>query len=321
MHFAFHIGAHKTATTSFQRSLRASSRELKEAGVSVIGKRSKKNGQELYYSKTAPLLKRAYSGNEIRLLGKAAASAIQAVCNEDKTNTIFLSDEAILGDMPGQMIGFYPHCHNILEAILDELKPKSISISLVTRRQDTFLWSCYKQMYQLGRPLLLEEFLERARPKDADWHDLSKRIQKVAGRKLSVTPYEKIKTRGGTKFFQDILEKSLPGTKLPNLANVGNSNVSLDLTTMLDAMAMRANGSTMKQIQNTVLASRGKDSSKMPKILASAIMKTHHDSNMRLFADFIPEHSSKEFGYTSEEKDGPSIPKLIGKAFDNLRQN
>ncbi|MGH0002049.1 hypothetical protein ACQU0X_18415 [Pseudovibrio ascidiaceicola] len=319
MHFAFHIGAHKTATTSFQRSLRASARELQEAGVSVIGKRSKKNGQERYYSKTAPLLKRTYSGNEIRLLGQAAANAIQDVCNEDQTNTVFLSDEAILGDMPGQMIGFYPHCHSILEAILDELKPESMSISLVPRRQDTFLWSCYKQMYQLGRPLLLEEFLERARPKDANWHDLSKRIQTVVGSKLSVTPYEKIKITGGTRFFQDILEQSLPGSKLPQLASLGNSNVSLDLTTMLDAMAMRADGSSTKEIQNAVLASRGKDLSKMPEILAHAIMKTHQESNSRLFTDFIVGHNSNDFGYTSGAEERSTIPTLIGKAFSALR--
>ncbi|MFS8184979.1 hypothetical protein ACMG4P_25945 [Pseudovibrio denitrificans] len=300
MHFAFHIGAHKTATTSFQHSLRATSRSLRAAGVSVVGKRSKRYGRERYYSSIAPLLKRSYEPDEIKQLGKAAADALKEVCAEDKTHSVFLSDEAILGDMPGQMIGFYPQSHEILEEILNNLKPTSISISLVTRKQDSFIWSCYKQMYQLGRPLLLEEYLDRAKPQDANWHNFSTRLYNVVGNALSVTPYENIKNVGGTLFFQEILNRSLPHLDtLPTLSSVGSSNISLDLKTMLNAMAMRAEGINTKEIQMSVLNSRGNDKSRMPNILSNTIMTLHNESNMKLFEQFIPQHLPYKMGYTT----------------------
>ncbi len=184
---AFHIGAHKTATSHLQRSLKHARRALAANGVRYYG--------PAYFRRP---------GHSIQALfgfrpgvegggGRRPAAEQLAVLRKDG-HRLVLSEENFIGPLNQphgrSMRHRYKAADSRLNAFCDAIG-QQIDVFLAIRRPTAFINSAYCQMLLGGRIQSVETFQKRNPLSSVDWVDLVHRLRAAPGvGRLTVWQYE-----------------------------------------------------------------------------------------------------------------------------------
>ena len=173
---AFHVGAHKTATTHLQRSLQTVSDPLIDAGVRIYGPKHFR-----LPGRSVPALFGLKDGPP----DPARRSPIDqlALMRKDADRLIF-SEENYIGVLnsprrfPVEIR--YPHAAERISALSQSIA-RPIDVFLGIRNPAPFISSAYCQMLMGGRAMPLERF-KRINPiHSVNWHDLVLRLCAAPG--------------------------------------------------------------------------------------------------------------------------------------------
>lgn len=183
---AFHVGAHKTATTHLQRSLLSAAEPLADAGVRFYGPK-----QFRLPGRSIPALFGLKDGP----IDPERRTPVEqlAVMRKDATRVIF-SEENYIGVLnsprryPVKIR--YPHAADRITALAQSLG-HPIDAFLGIRRPTRFISSAYCQMLMGGRVMPLDRF-KRINPiASVNWADLVMRLRGAEGlRNLVVWRHE-----------------------------------------------------------------------------------------------------------------------------------
>jgi hypothetical protein len=174
MNTILHIGAHKTASTHVQMTLKRSSVALASAGIDYFGPERTRRKQDAL--RLPELLND--DGIEARS-GRAHARGVFARSAGD----LVISDENILGMAHGlRMIRegrFYPGAAQRLARLAETLPDRPLRLGLALRDPAGFLASAYCQRLCAGKFLTWDDFIAGTDPAGMLWSDLLARLRAV----------------------------------------------------------------------------------------------------------------------------------------------
>ncbi len=184
---AFHIGAHKTATSHLQRSLLSAADALAEAGVRYYGpeyfRLPGRSINALFGSNEAerPRAPRRPVEDQLRLMRKGAQRLV-------------LSEENFVGVLNSPrrhaLTQRYPNAAPRITALAATLG-REIDVFLSVRRPTAFINSAYCQMLMGGRVMPMARYKEINPLATVDWLDLVTRLRATPGvGALTVWRYE-----------------------------------------------------------------------------------------------------------------------------------
>ena len=178
-----HLGAHKTGTTSVQRSLRNSSDALEREGWVFQGKRIGPLTDSL-----SDLHRPAGAGrpDDDAIMAHIRASAHAVIAAGRR---LVISDETLIGQ-PGLRDSFYPDSLRRLEILAGALSGLAVRPLLVVRRQPDFVESWYVQTVKQGAGWAFDDFLAGVDPDRLSWWDLSQRIANAFATTPQLVAYE-----------------------------------------------------------------------------------------------------------------------------------
>lgn len=216
MSLTVHVGAHKTATTHLQSTLRAMIPALLAAGMVYSdvahwrGRRELAGGLSRLSARMAARHEAAASpspfragqgagaggrrGNPFRGDQQAIAHVIDRMV--EIWPQVLLSEENILGGIrsdrlfgPGSVL--YPNAHARIDALALMLRRRPVRLCLSIREPSAFLTSAFAMQVMGGRQLLFEDYLNGFRPEALSWSGLAERLLSVPGvAGLTVWRYE-----------------------------------------------------------------------------------------------------------------------------------
>ncbi|MCE8002218.1 hypothetical protein [Billgrantia ethanolica] len=201
-----HIGAHKSASTTIQRTLRANN-ELVETryGFSFIG------GQELKGTAVATHFrsianKEILNQHDFAKSIKDAKEDLKRVLNNCGKNDVIISWEGILGHSSLDIYkGIYTHHLVVAESIKEIFGDELVNAIMVVRKQDAFIESCYLQQIKEQRSLSFDEFVEAIDIKNLSWHDVASSCHNKLPGKFTALPFELILELGTEVFIEKFL--------------------------------------------------------------------------------------------------------------------
>ncbi len=183
---AFHVGAHKTATSHLQWSLRDASAALADRGVRYYGpahfRLPGRSIQRLFGLRGKPHKQQRSPQDQLALLRKSAQRLV-------------LSEENYIGVLnsprPKTVKLRYPEAATRVNALARAMDAGQIDVFLGIRNPATFLASAYSQMLLGGRLMTFDQFLELSPINSVNWFSLVKRFSRAAGvRSVTVWQYE-----------------------------------------------------------------------------------------------------------------------------------
>ena len=198
-----HVGAHKSASTTLQRSIRFNKDFfLKEYGISFIGGADLVGSDFLEHFKS---LSRGEfledcSGYENSL--KRARESIESIVRKTPSDEVLLSWEGVLGHSALDIYGgIYTHANKVAESLSISTESFLTSVLLIVRKQDEFIESCYLQQIKEGRLIEFDEFLSDIKETSLSWVSVAEEFGNKF-EKFSVIPFDLIKARGSKKFIE-----------------------------------------------------------------------------------------------------------------------
>ena len=236
MVLTLHLGAHKTATTHLQASLRAANGVLRERGVHFAG-------PTVLRTQRCPLtLALSESGTE-----RQAERARRHLADVAEIYPeLLISDENIIGGTRrGYLFGrrgqIYPQAAPRLRKLLTLLPNRPVDAVLSIRDPASFLTSAFSLQLNRGMELELDGYLNGRDPTAVDWTDLAARILSLPGiRRLTVWRYEDYRALR-PRILSELLPPGVaPLIPDPRPVNVGMSRQGYDWLTgraMQDAEA------------------------------------------------------------------------------------
>lgn len=184
---AFHIGAHKTATSHLQRSLKHARRALADNGVRYYG--------PLHFRQPGQSIQALFGFRPGIDGGGARRSAADqlAVLRQDGHRLVF-SEENFIGPLNQPHGRSMRHRYKAADSRLNNLSEavgQQIEVFLAIRRPTAFINSAYCQMLLGGRIQSVETFQKRNPLSSVDWLDLVQRLSAAPGvGQLTVWQYE-----------------------------------------------------------------------------------------------------------------------------------
>ena len=169
-------GAHKTASTHLQRTLRRNAGRLAKRGVVFIGPNEVR-------THLTPLTYRLRDGEPADDLGSKAAAAIAPLI--DGAEVVLIADENILGGTEARMLfrkgRLYPWGPGRLGRVLKLLPEGKHHIALAIRHQATFLVSNYAESLHHTAYQSFEDYLALAKPHRLSWSRFIDRLRVETG--------------------------------------------------------------------------------------------------------------------------------------------
>lgn len=299
MHLTLHVGAHKTASTTFQHLLRMSRDEFERCGVTVVGKSYVSGNEDLYRSGPRRALAKDSSKESLEAFATAYTEFIKAL----PTDSVILSDEDILGRLFKPDSGFYPDSGAKLSTLLDHLKPSSVCVILYVRSQPGYMESCFKELFNMGTPMLFERYLTGVDIETMSWLSLADSLKDVVGSNaLIVRPYENIRRVGASTEFSAMVAQSTPGAGAIKLDAKTVSNVSLGPGARL--RIWRAKQKKMKRAQIRAIAHNLRQNANparsdklLPAMYHDAMIRHYAAENTELFRKYMPDFDPAALGY------------------------
>lgn len=223
---AFHIGAHKTATTHLQQTFAQNHDLLDGSDVMVMAPRElRKPGmaiEELFGLMGHP----APNGGGYAKVGELAQGK----------SRLFLSEENFIGlfRYPRGDVKFplYPDAEDRIAELAAAIAPAPLDVYLAVRDPVDWLLSCYSQVLIGDIFMHPTAFFAANEPGRVDWVDLVKRIRGVPGvRILGVWPYENY-PRNAHFLLRQIMRRRVGGLVIPprEVSNMGLSLRAIQAT-------------------------------------------------------------------------------------------
>lgn len=233
----FHVGAHKSASTTLQRNIKLNKKKLlAEYGISFVGGADLVGSEFLEHFRK--LSKGEYSigcSSYAESLEKAKNS-LERMLENIPSNEVLLSWEGVLGHSAlDEYQGIYTHSREVADSLCYIVKDYDARVLLIARRQDEFIESCYLQQIKERRTISFDEFAGLISPNALSWLDISLSFERCFGEKFKAIPFEFIKTAGAKKFIQFSLfvlterNISLDGFEVIEKANPSFSQYGMEL--------------------------------------------------------------------------------------------
>lgn len=182
-----HMGAHKTASTHLQQSIREAGPALAVAGVRFYGPETlRKIGQTLPERFGFPFDP------------SRAKDGVDPIAERDRMlgggHRLVLSEENFAGNFQrgwGKVpLPLYPQAAERVSK-LAQMLGQTVDLCLGIRQPAEFLSSLYSQILLSGKVVSPDEFLERNLPSDVDWSDYVAQLRTAPGvGRLTVWRYE-----------------------------------------------------------------------------------------------------------------------------------
>lgn len=292
MKLVMHIGAHKTASTTYQQVMTKNEDVFRQHNIAVVPKRFTVNGKEIY--KTDPRFS-SYKPSKYRPAYKELAEHFSGA------DCAIISDEGLVGPFPATSRKFYPEPGEKSAQIAEALGADDVSIILTVRRQDTFYESCFKHAYQIAAGVPLEQLLVELPVEDISWLRLAQELARQFGEdKVFVRPYEVLRTERPEVELSNLLGKVL-GHDI-ELVDSGKrvSNRSIDRRGREVSAALPHD--IPHKIRLEIVAVMRRNSSTdpdpiLPPLFRDAILRHHAEDNKELFYRFLSDCDAAEMGY------------------------
>lgn len=186
----FHVGAHKSATTSVQRGLEAlAARRPGLAYVGPIG-RDGPDATNRALADFVDFTRRARG--HAHDAGGVADGLCRLIEAHRDASRLVISDENILGGMPGVARRFYPRSAEV-RTVLDAVASRfPTSAFLQSRETVGFLESCRRFRVMQGAPASRTSFLETFDLDSASWASLGASLFDGARYRWRVLPIERL---------------------------------------------------------------------------------------------------------------------------------
>jgi hypothetical protein len=229
-----HIGLHRAASTSFQRYLRRHEERLEEAGVLVVTPK--------LYRQSGFGLFRDLLGERIERLGaEGAAETLRELIalHASEADTLLISDENLLGYMPGKMARASSHRHLIARLARELSRDHEVNLVVILREHVRYLVSIYGLMIMRGDKHEFDEFVGGIERESMMLTPLLATLGEESGAsRLSIHAQEQIAADHGADFLGRIgmlLGRKLPAGKLP----VANASLPGPMMVVLRRLAGR----------------------------------------------------------------------------------
>ncbi|MCT8159306.1 hypothetical protein [Pseudoruegeria sp. SHC-113] len=169
-----HIGAHKTATTHFQKLLDRNAERLAAASVRYVGPST---------IRPTGLSLRQILGLETGSRPGAALPVLEDLAQGART--VILSEENLLGPMfqgdTAQLFPLYPKADLRVERIVRGLSGCNLRLMLSVREPSSYLVSAYSQAMLRARYGRFVDFVGGAQPEQIQWSNLVRRLSLIKG--------------------------------------------------------------------------------------------------------------------------------------------
>ena len=292
-----HVGAHKSASTTIQRNFRQNKTALRQRYGIYFLEHPDLVGSSFYkHFHSRAYLEDGAAGDTLEGLRRSFASVVRR-CPEDAT--VLISAEGFLSHSGLHKYGgLYPHAPRMLEALGPILARHDVSVILITRRQDTFIESCYLQQVKEGRYLTFTDFYAAIDHDRLSWLPIAQAAHRQFGRdRMLVRPFEEI-VDGTDAFLRTILgfvtDREIADLKIRQSANPSISQLGVDLALATYPLLQgKVPPSVFKEHRHYLF--REFSSAKYPKAVLldsearNAILARCRDDNETLFRDYIPD--------------------------------
>ncbi len=191
-----HLGAHKTATTFLQDTLRHHETALAADGVRLVLPRQTRRVLSLVSpnpGKDRPAREDALSSNRAKL-GKA----LSALASEPETKRIVMSEEGLIG-APRQIVTdakLYPDIETRLQSLPEALNHPNVTILFAVRDYGQFFSSCFTTVLRRGARFDPASVAARLLRADPNWQDVLRAIRaRLPRAALRIWQYERFGDR------------------------------------------------------------------------------------------------------------------------------
>ncbi len=184
---AFHIGAHKTATSHLQRSLRDATDPLADAGVRYYGPADLRlPGRSI---------RRLFSLHDQPARAPRRTPQDQLALMRKGGHRLLLSEENYIGVLNSprrrEIRMRYPYAARRITALANVLDAGGLDVFLSIRNPATFLTSAYCQQLLGGRIMTIDRYLRINPLESVNWFSLVKRLRRAKGvNRLTIWRYE-----------------------------------------------------------------------------------------------------------------------------------
>ena len=295
MNLVLHVGSHGTETATFQAFLRQHRQIFQTSGVALVAKSYVVDNHDVYRSN----YRHAYAAAKPTELRSLLAPFFELVRQSGSASS-FLSDEDIMGPVPGSKPGFYPDASDRLKAVIDAAKAENVRVVLFVRAQHDLLDSSFCQRYTDGKPILLEEFLSISDIRQWSWAHLIERIERIVGaNNIIVRPYEAVKLSGHQIEYNIVISKLFP--QLPVLGfstKIVASNLPRKAREIMFSARKENAPKELRELAQQLRPRKPVDETVLPEIFRQAIIAHHGPRNLDVFERFIPDLSPEALGYS-----------------------
>jgi len=293
-----HVGAHKTASSMLQTALKHVRRPLEQQGMQVISRSAIKSTPFHATLQNIASLKNVEADASV---GREVAEMVRP-----SARTLLLTSEDLLSRINLKYCFRAPEAGlRLIRAVFPQVATKVI---LYVRSQADYIESTYTQHIHTGHNISFEDYLGDELPTHIQWDVIADRIASVVGpENLSVAPYEMIFAMGAEGFFRDFLRRAeLPDpAQIPfeepsgRSSNRSYSALAVDIWRRVEPLLETP--MQKKKFRSYLQAEFS--TATMPKARwltpeqREAVGTIYRGSNIRLFAEYMPEHDPADLHY------------------------
>lgn len=240
----FHIGAHKCATTSVQRGLAAHA--ARDAGLLYVPPARAQRPNDA--AKPDPALR-----SLIRFIARETSprptreAVVDGLCRLVEANLgrrrIVLSDEYMLGPMPGAGWRFYPRAAELASALDGVARRFPTSVFMQSRESASFLLSCWRFRVRFGMTETYDAFLRKFDLDSVSWARVGRALFDGAAYRWRMLPFETLTDAGRAAETAEALRFLVPDWDLSEsplpYANPSNGPLMRAATLVLQRAGIR----------------------------------------------------------------------------------
>lgn len=285
-----HIGAHKTASSLLQATLRRDASTLR--------------GRGLFQVHRQPILKSDFHADVRRLIqGEARQSSLEegresfAGLLEDKDGDVLLTNEDFFESFNRPQ--FYRHIGPTLEHVCEVAGTRDIRVVLYVRSQVDYIESLFMHHIHLGHDRQFDTFLADYLDFDLSWKRVLDDIAGVVGRENVVAiPYEAIKRVGSSAFYRTFLSacgvsetadlEITEDESRDRSANRSYSQDALEIASVVNPLLDKDGRNTLRQfLQRKYSTATHPRAVLVPDDRRQEILARLREDNEQLFAEYL----------------------------------
>jgi len=233
----FHIGAHKSASTTLQVNMNKNRGYFEEEhGLSFLSNQDITGSEFCRHFKRISSKGVSLNQDEYEKSIEKARISLDGIVERASGDDVFISWEGILGHSALDVYGgIYTHSDLVAESLRLISKNYPTKILMVVRKQDSFIESCYLQQIKEGRSISFNEFVDQIDVGNISWKPVVDNFSLLFDNNFFVVPFEIIKELGTASFLEKVLSYvlgknlSLDGVQITSQTNASMSNYGVDI--------------------------------------------------------------------------------------------